>query len=47
MGGQTARMLNYLLSSEIYDNNGKENSYLLGSSINGWIGKYYNDFYTS
>ena len=25
MGGQTARMLNYLLSSEIYDNNGKRN----------------------
>ncbi len=38
MGGQTARMLNYLLSSEIYDNNGKkEHSYLLGSSSTGWI----------
>ena len=38
MGGQTARMLNYLLTQEINNNNGeKEESALLGESHLGWI----------
>ena len=38
MGGQTARMLNYLLTQEINHNNGeKEESVLLGKSHLGWI----------
>ena len=38
MGGQTARMLNYLLIQEINQNNGeKEESSLLGESHLGWI----------
>ena len=38
MGGQTARMLNYLLIQEINHNNGeKEESSLLGESHLGWI----------
>lgn len=38
MGGQTARMLNYLLTQEINNNNGeKEESALLGKSHLGWI----------
>ncbi len=38
MGGQTARMLNYLLNQEFYNNRGeKEESDLLGNSYFGWI----------
>ena len=40
MGGQTARMLQYLLENEIYVNDSlglKEDSKLLGSSNKGWI----------
>ena len=38
MGGQTARMLNYLLIQEVYQKNGKkEESDLLGNSYSGWI----------
>ena len=38
MGGQTARMLTYLLSQEIYqDSVKKEESILLGESHTGWI----------
>tara|TARA_B100001248_G_scaffold195340_1_gene150097 strand:- start:210 stop:1403 length:1194 start_codon:yes stop_codon:yes gene_type:complete len=38
MGGQTARMLNYLLGQELYQNNGeKEESELLGNACSGWI----------
>ena len=38
MGGQTARMLNYLLTQEFNQNNGnKEESVLLGRSVSGWI----------
>ena len=38
MGGQTARMLNYLLSQEIYQKSGKkEDSELLGNAYYGWI----------
>ena len=38
MGGQTARMLNYLLTQEFNQNNGnKEQSDLLGRSVSGWI----------
>ena len=38
MGGQTARMLNYLLIQEVYQKNGiREESDLLGNSYSGWI----------
>ena len=38
MGGQTARMLNYLLIQEAYQKNGnREESDLLGNSYSGWI----------
>ncbi len=38
MGGQTARMLNYLLTHEVSQGNGKkEKSVLLGQSQSGWI----------
>jgi len=38
MGGQTARMLNYLLTHEVSQGNGKkEKSALLGQSQSGWI----------
>ncbi len=38
MGGQTARMLNYLLTEEIYESGSKkEKSNLLGKSHIGWI----------
>ncbi len=38
MGGQTARMLNYLLTQEINQSNGKrEESALLGKPNSGWI----------
>ena len=38
MGGQTARMLNYLLSHEFYQKSGKkEESALLGNAYFGWI----------
>ena len=38
MGGQTARMLNYLLSHEFYQKSGKkEESELLGNAYSGWI----------
>ena len=38
MGGQTARMLNYLLSHEFHQKSGKkEESELLGNAYSGWI----------